>query len=102
MSFTCTITVHTREGSITWFSNEYIGENDRWMISEQQREATNDDTMTTAEFLPGEYRREGNCKVTMASRLQISNYSSSSVVTCSAPDERFHQSMTLQLLGKYY
>ena len=104
MSIICQITEHGRHGIITWSSNEFIGEYDRLMISEQQHEATDniDDGVTTrAELI--DYREEEN-RVIIVSWLQINNYSSlpSSVVTCSAPDERFNRSITLQLLGKYY
>ena len=76
----------------------------RWMISDQEQlqHHENNDNTTRAKFLPEEYRTEGNCKVIMASSLQISNYSSSSVITCSAANEKFNQTLTLQLLGKYY
>ena len=106
VSFTCTITVHEREGSINWFSVEYIGaQHARLTISELHTEAYKivDGITTRAKLLNyfpcslGEER----VKTLITSRLQISNYSSSSVVTCSAPDDSFNQSITLQLLGKY-
>jgi hypothetical protein len=96
----CTVTECAPQASITWRSHEYIGE-DRLMISKYQTEAPlprSDDIMTRAECL--EYEERNGKVTTIVSRLHISNYSSSSEVTCSASDESFSKSIILPLLGK--
>ena len=91
-----------QQGSLTWVSDEYFGENERVMISREGMCTVDrgDDIIISTDIFP--LGDERDPRVMIVSRLHIGNYSSRSIVSCLANDERFNKSISLQLIGKFY